>query len=154
LLLSPSNGNGRSTLVTPLPRCCLRSGLYCLGHINESLLEARAIEVGFGKAESTLVIAGLALTVFVAAWPLGRLDDRYGPRVTFAVGMVAHILADMMLMASGTYPWAVFASLAFMGVHMVGVSRIPLSCLNWILTLVEGEFVLLFRILLRDAINR
>ena len=96
-----------------------QTGLYCSAHINESLLEARAIEVGFGKAESTLVIACLALTVFMAAWPLGKLDDRYGPRVTFAVGMIAHILADVMLMMSGVYPWAVFASLAFMGVHMV-----------------------------------
>ena len=100
-------------------------GLYCAAHINESLLEARAIEVGFGKAESTLVIACLALTVFAVAWPLGKLDDRYGPRVTFAVGMAAHILADLVLMASGTYPWAVCASLIFMGVHM-GIMNGPM----------------------------
>ena len=106
-------------------RMLLVVGLYCSSHINESLLEARAIEVGFGKAESTLVIAGLALTVFVAAWPLGRLDDQYGPRITFAVGLLAHIAADLVLMASGTHPWAVFVSLIFMGVH-VGVMNGPL----------------------------
>ncbi len=50
--------------------------LYGLGHINESMLEARAMEVGFGKAESTLVVAIMALAVSVSAWPLGRLDDK------------------------------------------------------------------------------
>eukprot|EP00967_Tisochrysis_lutea_P024225 scaffold27822_cov18-Tisochrysis_lutea.AAC.1 len=52
--------------------------LYGLGHINESMLEARAIEVGFGKAESTLVVALLALMIFFCAYPLGRLDDKVG----------------------------------------------------------------------------
>lgn len=50
--------------------------LYALGHINESLLEARAIEVGFGKAECTLVIAALCGVTFLVAYPLGRLDDK------------------------------------------------------------------------------
>lgn len=40
------------------------------------MLEARAMEVGFGKAESTLVVALLAFTIFLAAYPLGRLDDK------------------------------------------------------------------------------
>jgi len=42
----------------------------------QSMLEARAIEVGFGKAESTLVVALLALMIFFCAYPLGRLDDK------------------------------------------------------------------------------
>ncbi len=50
--------------------------MYGLGHINESMLEARAIEVGFGKAESTLIVAVLALVISFAAWPLGKLDDK------------------------------------------------------------------------------
>lgn len=50
--------------------------LYCMGNIGESLLEARAMEVGFGKAESTLVVAALAACIFLVAYPLGRLDDR------------------------------------------------------------------------------
>ncbi len=59
------------------------------------------------------------------AWPLGRLDDKYGARVTFAVGMVAHIISNLILSISGTHPWAMFASLAFMGVHM-GVMNGPM----------------------------
>jgi MFS family permease len=39
--------------------------------------------------------------------------------------MLAHIAADAILMLSGHYPWAVFASLTFMGVHM-GVMNGPL----------------------------
>jgi MFS family permease len=66
--------------------------LYMLGHINESLLEARAIEVGFGKAESTLVVALLSFMVFLCAVPVGRLDDKFGHRTTFAVGPVRRAL--------------------------------------------------------------
>jgi hypothetical protein len=113
-------------------------GLYGLGHVNESMLEARAIEVrprgvgraglgsglfsgaggapapaprgralplrlrpglwpraerfpathprprsrqvGFGKAEATLVVALLCLSVSLCAYPLGRLDDKHGPK--------------------------------------------------------------------------
>lgn len=54
----------------PLPFCCL------LWLAFQSLLEARAIEVGFGKAESTLVVAALSFVIFVVAYPLGRLDDK------------------------------------------------------------------------------
>ena len=42
---------------------------------------------------------------------------RYGPRVTFAVGMGALILGDLTLLMSGTYPMAVFGALLFLGVH-------------------------------------
>lgn len=99
--------------------------LYGMGHINESLLEARAMEVGFGKAESTLVVATLAFVIFICAYPLGRLEDRYGPRVTFGIGMAALVIADLVLLVSGTHPWAVFASLLFMGIHM-GVFQGPI----------------------------
>jgi hypothetical protein len=37
-------------------------------------------QVGFGKAEATLVVALLCLSVSVCAYPLGRLDDKHGPR--------------------------------------------------------------------------
>lgn len=99
--------------------------LYGMGHISEALLEARAMEVGFGKAESTLVVATLAFVTFVCAYPLGRLQDRCGPMVTFAVGMSALITADLILMTSESNPWAVFISLLFMGVHM-GVFQGPI----------------------------
>ncbi|KAF6262899.1 major facilitator superfamily domain-containing protein [Scenedesmus sp. NREL 46B-D3] len=82
--------------------------LYGLGHINESLLEARAIEVGFGKAESTLVVALLCFSVFLCAYPLGRLDDKYGHATTFALGMASLMAGDLVLLFSGQWPWAVF----------------------------------------------
>ncbi|KAI8472200.1 MAG: major facilitator superfamily domain-containing protein [Monoraphidium minutum] len=92
-------------------------GLYGLGHINESLLEARAIEVGFGKAEATLVVALLCLSVTLCAYPLGRLDDKHGPRMTFALGMAALIAGDLVLLTSGAWPPAVFVACIFWGVH-------------------------------------
>lgn len=91
--------------------------LYGMGHINESLLEARAIEVGFGKAESTLVVALLSFMVFLCAVPVGKLDDKYGPRVTFSVGMASLVLGDLVLLQSGAQPWAVFAACVCWGVH-------------------------------------
>lgn len=37
-------------------------------------------KVGFGKAEATLVVALLCLSVSLCAYPLGKLDDKHGPR--------------------------------------------------------------------------
>lgn len=91
---------------------------YSMGHINESLLEARAIEVGFGKAESTLVVAALSAVVFVAAYQMGRLDDRRGPQMTLSVGMGSLIAGNLVLLASGAWPPAVFLACAFWGVHI------------------------------------
>ncbi|KAJ9511420.1 hypothetical protein QJQ45_029925 [Haematococcus lacustris] len=106
-------------------RMLLTVSLYGMGHIAEALLEARAIEVGFGKAESTLVVCCLAFVIFLVAYPLGRLDDRYGPRVTFAVGMTALILGNLTLLMSGAHPHAVFLACAFLGVHW-GVIQGPM----------------------------
>jgi MFS family permease len=92
-------------------------GLYGLAHINESMLEARAIEVGFGKAEATLVVALLCLSVSLCAYPLGRLDDAKGPRTTFAVGMLALAAGDLVLLLSGVWPPAVFAACVLWGAH-------------------------------------
>jgi MFS family permease len=114
-----------ASMGTDFYRMLLVVSLYGLGHISEALLESRAMEVGFGKAESTLIVASLAFVTFCAAYPLGRLDDKYGPRVTFGLGMAALVAGDLVLLASGTHPWAVFASLLFMGVHM-GVIQGPL----------------------------
>lgn len=101
--------------------------LYGLGHINESLLEARAIEVGFSKAASTLVVAALCFTVFLCAYPLGKLDDKYGSRTTFAVGMAALIVGDLILLASSQYPMAVFLACIFWGIHWAVVQGPLLS---------------------------
>ncbi|WIA38563.1 hypothetical protein OEZ86_001878 [Tetradesmus obliquus] len=101
--------------------------LYGLGHINESLLEARAIEVGFGKAESTLVVALLCFSVFLCAYPLGKLDDKYGHATTFALGMAALVAGDLVLLFSGQWPWAVFVACGFWGAHWAVVQGPMLS---------------------------
>lgn len=101
--------------------------LYGLGHINESLLEARAIEVGFGKAESTLVVALLCFSVFLCAYPLGRLDDKYGHATTFALGMSALVAGNLVLLFSGTWPAAVFVACGLWGVHWAVVQGPMLS---------------------------
>jgi len=101
--------------------------LYGLGHINESLLEARAIEVGFGKAESTLVVALLCFSVFLCAYPMGRLDDKYGHATTFALGMASLVAGDLVLLLSGQWPAAVFVACGFWGVHWAVVQGPMLS---------------------------
>ena len=93
----------------------------------QSMLEARAMEVGFGKAESTLVVALLAVVIFLCAYPLGRLDDKYGPRTTFAVGMASLVAGNLTLLLSQQYPIAVFASLLFLGVHWAVIQGPMLS---------------------------
>lgn len=42
---------------------------------------------------------------------------RYGARVTFGVGMSALVAGHLTMLLSGTYPMAVFAACAFLGVH-------------------------------------
>jgi MFS family permease len=91
------------------------------------MLEARAIEVGCGKAEASLVVAATAAVVFVSALPLGRLDDARGPRTTFAVGMAALVLGNLTLLMSSTHPWAVFASTLFIGLHYAVIQGPMLS---------------------------
>lgn len=86
-----------------------------------------ALQVGFGKAESTLVVALLCLTVSVCAYPLGRLDDARGHATTFAVGMASLIAGDLVLCLSGTWPWAVFAACIFWGAHWAVVQGPMLS---------------------------
>lgn len=104
--------------------------LYAMGHINESLLEARAMEVGFGKAEATLVVAALAAVTFLTAFPLGRLDDKYGAGTTFAVGISALIAGDLVLLLSGPHPMALFAACAFLGVHWAVIQGPLLSIVS------------------------
>jgi len=93
--------------------------MYGAGHVNESLLEARAMEVGFPEAEAALVVAALCFAVFLTAYPLGRLGDARGHRVTFSVGMAALIAGDLCLVASSSsVPWAVFAAALLWGAHV------------------------------------
>lgn len=63
------------------------------------------------------MVALLCLSVSICAYPLGRLDDKYGPRMTFALGMAALIAGDLVLLASGAWPPAVFVACVFWGVH-------------------------------------
>lgn len=106
-------------------RILLVVACYGMGHIGESMLEARAMEVGFGKAESTLVVALLGFMVFLCAFPLGKFDDKFGFRATFSVGMLSLIAGDLVLMASGAWPPAVFLTCILWGVHW-GVMQGPL----------------------------
>jgi MFS family permease len=101
--------------------------MYGLGHINESLLEARAIEVGFGKAEATLVVALLCFSVFLCAYPLGRLDDRHGHAVTFGLGMASLVAGNLVLLLSTAWPPAVFVACGFWVVHWAVVQGPMLS---------------------------
>lgn len=93
------------------------SALYAMGNINESLLELRALEVGFSKAESTLVVSTLCFIVFLVAYPLGRLGDKHGFRTIFGVGMASLIAGNLVLLCSGHFPFAVFLSCGFLGIH-------------------------------------
>ncbi|GIL92503.1 hypothetical protein Vretimale_19328 [Volvox reticuliferus] len=104
--------------------------LYALGHINESLLEARAMEVGFGKAEATLVVAAIAAVTFLTAYPLGLLDDRYGAGTTLAVGIGGLIAGDLVLLLSGPHPLALFAACLFLGVHWAVIQGPLLSIVS------------------------
>jgi MFS family permease len=73
------------------------------------------------------VVALLCFSIFLCAYPLGRLDDRYGHRVTFGLGMASLIAGDLVLCASGVWPGAVFAACLLWGVHWAVVQGPMLS---------------------------
>jgi MFS family permease len=74
-------------------------------------------QVGFSKAEATLVVAAMCAVVSVTAYPLGRAVDRHGHRLTLAAGLASLAAGDVVMLASGVWPPAVFIACLFWGVH-------------------------------------
>ncbi len=101
--------------------------VFTLARFSEAFLVIRAHDQGLALAWAPAVIALMSLVYAVAAYPAGRLQDRFGARPLLVAGLVALIAADLLL-ARGQSLLAVFLGIALWGLHM-GLTQGVLSAL-------------------------
>ena len=91
--------------------------VFTLARFSEAFLVLRAQQTGVPIALVPLVMVAMNLVYALAAYPFGKLSDRMNHRKLLAVGLVALIVADMVLAASNHWG-VVLIGVALWGVHM------------------------------------
>ncbi len=91
--------------------------VFTLARFSEAFLVLRAQQSGVPIALVPLVMVAMNLVYALAAYPFGKLSDRMNHRKLLAVGLVALIVADMVLAASNHWG-VVLIGVALWGVHM------------------------------------
>jgi MFS family permease len=91
--------------------------LFMLARFSEAFLVLRAQQVGLPLYLAPLVLVAMNVVYSLSAYPFGKLSDSLPHTTLLAWGLVALILADLVL-AIGAY-WAVMlAGVALWGLHM------------------------------------
>ena len=101
--------------------------VFTLARFSEAFLVIRAHDQGLALALTPAVIAVMSLIYAGAAYPAGRLQDRYGARPLLVAGLVALIAADLFL-ALGQGLTLIFLGIGLWGLHM-GLTQGVLSAL-------------------------
>jgi MFS family permease len=91
--------------------------VFTLARFSEAFLVIRARDGGLALAWAPAVIAVMSLVYAASAYPAGRLQDKIGARPLLLAGLIALILADLLL-AFGTTFFAMFAGICLWGLHM------------------------------------
>lgn len=91
--------------------------VFALARFSEAFLVIRARDSGLALAWAPAVIAVMSLVYAASAYPAGRIQDRLGARPLLVFGLVALILADLLLARAESLT-AVFAGIALWGLHM------------------------------------
>ena len=91
--------------------------IFTLARFSEAFLVIRAMDGGLALAWAPAVIAVMSLVYAAAAYPAGRLQDRFGARPLLLVGLGALIAADLVL-AAGSSLLAIFIGIGLWGLHM------------------------------------
>jgi MFS family permease len=105
----------------------LVGALLSLARFSEAFLVLRASERGLSNTWVPAVLVLMSLSYSLIAYPAGRVSDRWQRRSILAFGMVALVLADVVL-AWATTPAIVLIGVVLWGVHM-GASQGVLSAL-------------------------
>ncbi len=91
--------------------------VFTLARFSEAFLVIRARDGGLALALAPAVIAVMSLIYAASAYPAGRLQDRVGARPPLLFGLLALILADLLL-ASSPSLLAIFIGIGLWGLHM------------------------------------
>ncbi|MFO1324688.1 MAG: MFS transporter [Burkholderiales bacterium] len=93
------------------------AGVLTLARFSEAFLVLRAQNAGFTVAAAPLVMVVMSVAYALTAYPTGAALDRGGGPRLLAAGVVALIVADLVL-ANARSPSAVLAGSALWGLHM------------------------------------
>jgi MFS family permease len=110
-------------------------GVFAVVNSTDALLLQRAHELGLGVTAVVLAYVAYNTIYAVFGYPVGRLVDRFPPRLVYAVGLVVFAVAYIGLGRAGTQA-AVWALVPLYGLYAAltdGVAR------AWIANLVPGE---------------
>jgi len=94
---------------------------FTLARFSEAFLVLRAREVGLPLAYVPVVLIAMNVVYAAVSTPAGRISDRIGRRQVLAAGLVALIVADVVLAAFGTVA-SVLLGAGLWGLHM-GLSQ-------------------------------
>ena len=92
-------------------------GVFTLARFSEAFLILRAQQLGLPDAYAPLVMVVMNLVYALVAYPMGRLADRMSHMTLLGSGLVALIVADLVL-AQAQGLAAVALGVAFWGLHM------------------------------------
>jgi MFS family permease len=101
--------------------------VFTLARFSEAFLVIRAQQGGLAVAWAPGVIAVMSLVFAVSAYPAGRWQDRIGARPLLILGLVALIVADLLL-GFGQSLVVLFLGIGLWGLHM-GLTQGVLSAL-------------------------
>ncbi len=92
-------------------------GMLAFARFSEAFLVLRAGNVGLPVAYVPLVMVAMSLCYALSSYPAGVLADRTDRRTLLAAGLLALVLADLLL-AAARGSWLVMAGAALWGLHM------------------------------------
>lgn len=91
--------------------------LFTMARFSEAFLVLRGSEAGIPLALVPLVLMAMNIVYAATSAPLGSLSDRVGRKMVMAAGLVALIVADLVLTFMGDIG-GVFMGVALWGLHM------------------------------------
>jgi MFS family permease len=97
-------------------RVMLVAGLVALARCSEAFLILRASDLGLPVPGAPLVLVLMNAVYMLAAYPAGRLADRWPRRRVLAMGMVLLMAGDVLL-ALASNGWVAAVGIALWGAH-------------------------------------
>jgi len=88
-----------------------------LARFSEAFLILRTMDLGLALALAPLALVAMNVMYALAAYPAGRLSDRFGRRAPLLVGVVMLIASHLALAAASSLIWLA-PGILFWGLHM------------------------------------